>query len=127
MRVHLEQDEVSALLERQAFAPSRWRRVLFWLQITLLVLSCGYGVHLYRQQSSPDPQALLLRWQQGNKQVVDDPALTRCLLAWGQARHLPPAVQLVISATPDACYLVWISAEESFNFSIKGHIQELCR
>ncbi len=126
MRVHLEQDEVSALLEQQAFAPSKWRRVLFWLQITLLVLSSGYGVHLYRQQLSPQ-QAPLIRWQQGNGQVLDDPALSRCLLAWGDNRRLPPAVQLVISATPDAWYLVWISAEESFNFSIKGHIQELCR
>jgi len=126
MRVHLEQGEVSALLERQAFAPSRWRRVLFWLQITLLVLSSGYGVHLYHQQSSSHP-APLIRWQQGSSQVVNDPALSRCLFAWGQTRRLPPAIQLIISTTPDTWYLVWISAGESFNFSIKGPLQELCR
>lgn len=126
MRVHLEQNEVSALLEQQAFAPSKWRLVLFWTQIALLILSSGYGVHLYRQQLSPH-QAPLIRWQQGSSQVLDDPALSRCLLAWGQNRRLPPAAQLIVSATSDAWYLVWISAEESFNFSIKGHIQELCR
>lgn len=130
MRVHLEQDEVSALLEQQAFAPSNWRKGLFWLQTILLLLTCSYAVSLYRLESfsgsQPDTPPTLILWQQGNSNIMMDPQLSRCLVAWGQKRHLPTARQLLISTTQDSWYLVWISAQGSVNFYIKGHIQELC-
>lgn len=130
MNVHLEQDEVSALLEQQAFAPSKWRKGLFWLQMVLLLLACSYAVSLYRLESlsplHPDKPASLLLWQQGSSRSLEDQKLSRCLVAWGQKRRLPAAQQIIISITPDSWYLAWVSTEGSINFYIKGHIQELC-
>jgi hypothetical protein len=127
MHVHLERDEVSALLEQQAFAAPKWRKYLFWSQLALLTLTSGYGLHLYLQESTFSRQPSLIHWQQGSPNAQNDPELFRCLQAWGELRGLQPAVQLMISTTPDVWYLAWISADQCLNFSMKGNVQELCR
>jgi hypothetical protein len=127
MPVHLERDELSALLEQQAFAAPRWRKYLFWTLLALLILTSSYGLHVYVQESPFHGQPQLLNWQQDSPNPMKDPELSRCLQAWGELHNLPPAVQLIISTTPDVWYLAWISADQSFNFSMKGQVQELCR
>lgn len=130
MNVHLDHDEITALLQTEAFASPRWRIVCFWSGLLLLLL---IGLHLlftwYHQSAASSAQASLslMEWRQGHPYPLHDPELQSCLLRWGEQQQLPPPHQLLLSRQPARWSLVWIGAADSFNFSIDGQPQELCR
>ena len=130
MNVHLDRDEITALLQAEAFAPPRWRKLCFWLGLLLfLLVTCHLLLSLKSQVShqSTEPQPQLIEWQQGQSRPLADPELLACLQQWGEQQNLPPAHQLIIGIQRDRWTLIWLSATDSVNFSIAGHPQELCR
>ena len=130
MNVHLDRDEITALLQAEAFAPPRWRKLCFWLGLLLLLLVAYHLLLTLKSQSaslSKEPAPQLIEWQQGQQITIKDPELLACLQQWGAQQNLPPAQQLVIGIQRDRWTLIWLSADDSINFSIEGQPQELCR
>lgn len=130
MNVHLDSDEITALLQTEAFAPPLWRKLCFWLGLLLLLLVAGHLLLALKSQPSPRPSESpppLIEWQQGQQITIEDPGLQVCLQQWGAQQQLPPAQQLVIGIQRDRWSLIWLSATGSVNFSIAGQPQELCR
>ncbi len=130
MNVHLDRDEITALLQAEAFAPSRWRKFCFWLGLLLLLLVAGHLLLTLigpaaPQSTAPHPQ--LIEWQQGHKLTIENPELLSCLQRWGKHQKLPPPQQLIIGIQQDRWTLIWLSTTDSINFSMAGHPQELCR
>ena len=130
MNVHLDRDEITALLQTEAFAPPLWRKLCFWLGVLLLLL-VTYHLLLTIKHRAPDrstePQPQLIEWQQGQSIPLADPELQACLQHWGAQQNLPPAQQLIIGIQRDRWTLIWLSATGSVNFSVAGQPQELCR
>lgn len=130
MNVHLDRDEITALLQAEAFAPSRWRRLCFWLGFLLLLLVACHLLLTLKSHSAPqlrEPHPQLIEWQQGQPITIKDPELLACLQQWGTQQNLPPAQQLLIGIQRDRWTLIWLGAGDSVNFSMAGHPQELCR
>ena len=130
MNVHLDHDEITALLQTEAFSPPRWRIVCFWSGLLLLLL---FGLHLLftlqHQPPSAPPQAplSLMEWRHGQPYPLQDPELQACLLRWGQQQKLPIPWPLSPSRQPERWSLVGIGAADSLNFSMAGQPQGLCR
>ncbi len=130
MNVHLDRDEITALLQAEAFAPPRWRKLCFWLGFLLLLLASSHLLLTLKSQTadrSTEPQPQLIEWQQGQSLPLADPELLACLQHWGAQQNLPPAQQLIIGIQRDRWTLIWLSADDSINFSIERQPQELCR
>lgn len=130
MNVHLDRDEITALLQAEAFAPSRWRKFCFGLGLLLLLLVISHLVLTLHNQSPPQPMSphpQLIEWQQGQMLTIEEPRLLACLQDWGAQQKLPPAQQLIIGIQRDRWSLIWLSATGSVNFSIAGQLQELCQ
>ncbi len=130
MNVHLDRDEITALLQAEAFAPPRWRKLCFWLGLLLLLLVTYHLLLTIKSQASPqsrEPHPQLIEWRQGQSLLLADPELLTCLKQWGAQQNLPPAQQLIIGIQRDRWTLIWLSADDSINFSIEGQPQELCR
>ena len=130
MNVHLDHDEITALLQTEAFSPPRWRIVCFWSGLLMLLL---IGLHLlftlqHQPASSPAQTSLsLMEWRNGHPYPLQNPKLQACLLRWGKQQKLPPPQQLLLSRQPERWSLVWIGAADSLNFSRAGQPQGLCR
>ena len=125
MTHRLDHEEVAALLEAEAFAPSRGRRLLLGGALVFLVASLGYLLTT-ALQSEHQPQDPLMGWQQGRLQPLNNPSLLRCLRRWGAQRSLPTPRQLLISQQSDNWTLVWLSDQASDNFTLQGRVQEFC-
>ena len=125
MTHRLDHDEVTALLEAEAFAPSRGRKLLVGAALVLLIATLGYLLTTFLQSTRP-PQDPLLSWQQGQWQPLHNPALLHCLQQWGTQHALPPPSQLIISQQAGNWSLVWLSEQGSDNFTLQGSVRELC-
>ncbi len=125
MTHQLDHDEVTALLEAEAFAPARGRRYLLSGSLLLLIGALGFLLAT-ALQSERQPQDALMGWQQERLQPLDNPELWRCLRRWGAPRALPEPRQLLINQQADNWTLVWLSGQTSHNFTLPGQVRDLC-
>lgn len=128
----LDDDELTALLEKQAFAPSRWLAVSLLFSLAIFAISLYWCIQSIWQEKNTAPNAEWLEWHKGRLQPLANNQLKQCLSEWGSKRGLPPAIRVVIreSQSKDSnhhyWYMTWLGNTNSYNFSIDGPLEELC-
>ena len=128
----LDDDELTALLEKQAFSPSRWLAVSLLFSLAIFAISLYWCIQSVWQEKNTAPNAAWLEWHKGRLQPLANNQLKQCVSKWGSKRGLPPAIRVVIreSQNKDSnhhyWYMTWLGDTNSYNFSIDGPLEELC-
>lgn len=128
----LDDDELTALLEKQAFSPSRWLAVSLLFSLAIFAISLYWCIQSIWQEKNTAPNAAWLEWHKGRLQPLANNQLKQCVSKWGSKRGLPPAIRVVIreSQIKDSnhhyWYMTWLGDTNSYNFSIDGPLEELC-
>ncbi len=128
----LDDDELTALLEKQAFSPSRWLAVSLLFSLAIFAISLYWCIQSIWQEKNTAPNAAWLEWHKGRLQPLANNQLKQCVSKWGSKRGLPPAIRVVIreSQNKDSnhhyWYMTWLGDTNSYNFSIDGPLEELC-
>lgn len=117
----LNEEELASLLQKQAFEPedvTAWRRPrLRWiLGSSLLALASLCGLYRWYLQQPQLPTPLLLEWQQGTPIAIDKPELVTCLQRWGHNKSLPAAEHILLEPSDLGWSVVWISAQQTYNY-----------
>jgi hypothetical protein len=128
----LDDDELTALLEKQAFSPSRWLAVSLLFSLAIFAISLYWCIQSIWQEKNTAPNAAWLEWHKGRLQPLANNQLKQCVSKWGSKRGLPPAIRVVIreSQNKDSnhhyWYMTWLGDTNSYNFSIDDPLAELC-
>lgn len=130
----LDDDELTALLEKQAFSSPAWQKVLFVFALLLFVASICRYIHLIWQEKDHLPAAKWLEMKESELRPLQDQAVQRCLLKWGEKKGLPAPMQIIVRqaasfppANNNYWYVIWVTTDNSFDFSISGHLREYCQ
>lgn len=130
----LDDDELTALLEKQAFSAPAWHKALFFFALLLFMASLYQSARQIWQETAPHSTEKWLELKEDGLHPLQDEAIQHCLLMWGEKKGLPtPNRVLVRQATsfPPAnnnyWYLIWLVSDDSFDFSISGHLREYCQ
>lgn len=132
MSPFLDDDELTALLEKQAFTPSRWLTISLLFSLAVFAISLYGCIQSIWQEKSIAPNAAWLEWHNGRLQPLANNQLKQCLSKWGSKRGLPPAIRVVIKEAQSRgsnhhyWYMTWLAEADSYNFSIDGSLEELC-
>ena len=128
----LDDDELTALLEKQAFSPSRWLAVSLLFSLAIFAISLYWCIQSIWQEKNTAPNAAWLEWHKGRLQPLANNQLKQCVSKWGSKRGLPPAIRVVIreSQNKDSnhhyWYMTWLGDTNSYNFSIDDPLEKLC-
>ena len=128
----LDDDELTALLEKQAFAPSRWLAISLLFSLAIFAIALYWCIQSIWQEKNAAPNEVWLEWHSGHLQPLANKQLAQCLSEWGSRRGLPPANRVVMRESQNKAsdhhywYMIWLGEKNSFNFSMDGRLQELC-
>ena len=128
----LDDDELTALLEKRAFAPSRWLTVSLIFSLAIFSTSVYWCIQSIWQEKNTAPNEVWLEWHNGHMQPLTNNQLKQCLSEWGSNRGLPPANRVVMRESQSRVsnhhygYMTWLGDMNSYNFSIDGSQEELC-
>lgn len=130
----LDDDELTALLEKEAFSPPLWQKALFFLALLLFTASLCRCSMLIWQEAAPLTVEQWGELKEDGLHPLQEPAIQRCLLRWGKEKALPPPERVLVRqaasfppANNNYWYVVWLASEDSFDFSISGHLREYCQ
>ena len=127
-------DELTALLEKKAFSPPAWQTALFFFALLLFIASLFHCAMMLWQEAAPLPADKWLELKEDGLHPLQEPAIERCLLTWGEKRGLPKPERILVRqatsfppANNNYWYLIWLASDNSFNYSISGHLREYCQ
>jgi hypothetical protein len=130
----LDDDELTALLEKEAFSPPSWQKALFFFALLLFIVAlCHCTLQLW-QEKHLLPTAKWIELKAGGLLPLQEQAVQHCLQQWGSERGLPVSERVIVrqaASFPPAnnsyWYIVWFTPGNSFDFSISGHLREYCQ
>ena len=128
----LDDDELTALLEKRAFAPSRWLTISLLFSLAIFAIALYWCVQSIWQEKHLEPDTVWLKWHNGHLQPLANKQLELCLSEWGSQRGLPQANRVIMREYQNLnsghryWYMIWLDEKNSFNFSMDGRLQELC-
>lgn len=121
----LEPAELDALLQQQAFATPRWRKLAFWLLLAALPVTCGLALHPWLSAPPLSQLPRAVRWGESPTPLTQSEQ--SCLSTWAERHNLAAAARMILAERERGATLVWLGKEDNRTLVLAKGLPELCR